>query len=418
MAKEPAAAASAMPSPLPFPLPHSSAPSTPGDRPLRHLVQVGFWAPSMAFLRRCHEAGIQVHLLRHGNGPQRMPLPSAAITSDGGVLRWEEVNTASGMERIVAFVQRVQADAICTDDEFMLYWLASHRHRFEPQCRVMASPATAIARLMQKSEQTELAREAGFPVLPSWLLHSRADADSVPANGFPLCLRPTHMNSVTPGFKAHRVDSLAGLHSFLGGLIWSSPLLAQPFCLGPNLVLHGVRSTEGRVLTLQCFRAYRKYKGFALSIERYELPPALRQAAERFAHLANLHGPFHFDLLQSPETGEIFFLEVNYRMGGTTPKVIQLGYDEPMLALAAFGLRPPHRPAPLRATRRVTGKRMLAGQISSSLRRAPGELDFPQHSRLRIFLSGLWEFLTVPDAILSRKDLRGSLYYLRRGGRM
>ncbi|ACO33830.1 hypothetical protein ACP_3377 [Acidobacterium capsulatum ATCC 51196] len=372
----------------------------------------------MAFLRRCHEAGIEVHLLRHGNWPQRIPLPSNAITTDGGALRWEEINTPAGMERIVAFTQSVQADAICSDDEFMLYWLASHRHRFEPRCTVLASSAEAIARLMEKSEQVQLAREAGFQVLPSWLLHTRADADSVPASSFPLCLRPTHMNSVTPPFKAHRVDSPAELHAFLSTLTWTSPLLAQPFCLGPNLVLHGVRSTGGEVLALECFRAYRKYKGYALSIERMNLPADLRQAAERFAHLANLHGPFHFDLLQSADTGEIFFLEVNYRIGGTTPKVIHLGYDEPMLALAAFGLEPPHRPPALRASRRVTGKRMLAGQIYHTLRHGAGMLDFPQHSRLRIILSGLWEFLTVPDAILSRKDMRGSLFYLRRGGRM
>lgn len=387
-------------------------------RPIRHLVHVGFWAPSMAFLRRCNEAGIQVHLLRHGNWPQRVPLPSNAITSDGGALRWEEINTPEGMERIVAFTQGVQADAICSDDEFMLYWLASHRHRFEPGCTVMASSAEAIARLMEKSEQVQLAREAGFQVLPSWLLHTRAEADAIPASSFPLCLRPTHINSVTPPFKAHRVDSAAGLHAFLSTLTWTSPLLAQPFCLGPNLVLHGVRSTSGEVLSLECFRAYRKYRGFALSIERMHLPADLRQAAERFAHLANLHGPFHFDLLQSAETGEIFFLEVNYRIGGTTPKVIHLGYDEPMLALAAFGLEPPHRPDALRASRRVTGKRMVAGQIYHTLRHGAGMLDFPQYSRLRIIPSGLWEFFTVPDAILSRKDVRGSLFYLRRGGRM
>ncbi len=390
----------------------------PSPRIVRHLVQVGFWAPSMAFLRRCREAGIAVHLLRLGNFPQDAGSPSTAITTYGGSISWEQVNTPAGMERIAAFAQSVEADAICSDDEFMLYWLASHRHLFEPRCTVIASSAATIARLMQKSEQTLLAREAGFHVLPSWLLHTSKDAGTLPGDSFPLCLRPTHMNSVQPGFKARRVNSPAELHTFLGGLTWTSPLLAQPFCLGPNLVLHGVRATDGRMLALQCFRAYRKYKGFALSITRCDLPPALRQAAERFAALADLQGPFHFDLLQSAETGEIYFLEVNYRIGGTTPKVIRLGYDEPMLALRAFGLEPPHPARPLRARRRVTGKRMLVAQIVNAARQPLGELDFPQHSRLRVFLSGLWEFLTVPDALFSRKDMRGSLYYLRRGGRM
>ena|SRR5579875_3203492 len=387
-------------------------------RVVRHLVQVGFWAPSMAFLRRCREAGIKVHLLRLGDSPRRQSLPSSAIDTDGGFLRWNEVNTPAGMERILAFAQAVQADAICSDDEFMLYWLASHRHRFEPRCTVMASSAAAIQRLMQKSEQMYLARESGFHVLPSWLLHTAADGDSIPENCFPLCLRPTQMNSVTPAFKASKINSTAELHSFLGKLTWSSPLLAQPFRLGPNLVLHGVRSIHGRMLALQGFRAYRKYNGFALSVERCAIPVDVRQAAECFAARAGLHGPFHFDLLQSAETGRIYFLEVNYRMGGTTPKVIRLGYDEPMLALHAFGLQTPQEPRALRGGRRITGKRMLAGQIIRSLLHPAGELDFPQHSRLRTFCGGIWEFLTVPDALISRRDVRGSLHYLRHGGRM
>ncbi len=214
------------------------------------------------------------------------------------------------------------------------------------------------------------------------------------------------------------MEDRGALEGFLRGLRWTSALIAQPFLVGPNRVLHGVRGEDGRLLGLECFRTVCKHRGFALTIERCELPEDLSRAAERFAALADLRGAFHFDLLEDGGTGEIYFLEVNYRMGGTTAKVVRLGFDEPMLALTAFGLAPPREPRALTPARRVTGKRMLAGRLIESLRRPAGALDYPASSRWGRFWSSARQLATVPDALLSWRDVRGSLWYLRRGGRM
>ena len=392
-------------------------------RTVRNLVQMGFWAPSMAFLRRCNEAGIATHLMpmhEEGQAAQAMPVarPSAAIATMGPSVPLGMEKTSEAIEQVVAFVRAVRAEAISSDDEATLFWLARHRERLEPECRVMASPVAAIERLMRKPEQSAMAREAGFRVLPTWLIAPGDDGAAITEDGFPLCVRPTRMHSVEPVFKAERVAERAELERFLRRLRWTSALMAQPFRLGPNLVLHGTRGEDGRMLGLECFQTVCKHRGFALTIERCALPGELRAAAERFAELADLRGAFHFDLLQSAETGEIYFLEVNYRMGGTTPKVVRLGYDEPMLALRAFGLEPPRRPQALTAARRVTGKRMLAGRLMDSLRRPAGALDYPMSSRGRRFWSSVGQLATVPDALLSWRDLRGSLWYLLRGGRM
>lgn len=386
-------------------------------RPLRNLVQLGFWAPGMAFVRRCRDAGIAVHLLHVTDQQPHPGRVSSALASAAESLSWSQIGSDAGLDRIAAFARSVNADAIATIDEFSLLWLARNRDRFEPHCRILASPATSIERLLEKSEQTSLARQAGFQLLESWLLHSPADAGLIRAAAFPVCLRPTYINSVEPPFKARRIASPQDLRDFVAATTWRDhPLLAQPFRFGPNLVLHGVRTPSGVFLALQGFRAYRKYSGFALSLERCDLPGSVMDAARRFADLATIDGPFHFDLLESD--GVIYFLEVNFRMGGTTAKVVRLGYDEPMLALAAYGLRPPLTPPPLPAARRVTGKRMLLGQALSALRRPAGDMDFPQRSRAWTLATALREFLTVPDALLSRRDFRGSLWYLRRGGRM
>jgi len=60
---------------------------------------------------------------------------------------------------------------------------------------------------------------------------------------------------------------------------------------------------------------------------------------------------------------------------------------------------------------------MLAGQILSSFKRDPGELDFPHRTRWQTAVSGMREMLSVPDALLSWRDVTGSLWYLRHGGR-
>jgi hypothetical protein len=398
-------------------------PTKPFPHTVRNLVQLGFWAPSMAFLRRCHEAGIAVHLMPLGDGPstsliQNSRSPSATITSMGERIPWGMDKSPQSLETVLKFINLVQAEAISSDDEATLLWLAHHRASFEPSCRVMTSPASSMERLLKKSEQASLATQSGFSVLPTWLIETKTDAEIPAETSFPLCLRPTRMSSVLPAFKARCVVTRSQLHAFLNELQWTSPLIAQPFCLGPNLVLHGVRKSDGQILALECFRTVRKHHGFALTIERCPTPPSVHAAATRFAELADLHGAFHFDLLQSAETGEVYFLEVNYRMGGTTAKVVRMGFDEPMLALQAFDLCPPLPPKPLPRRKRATGKRMLVGSMLESLHRPPSELDYPQDAPLHRFFSNAFQLLTVPDALLSWKDLRGSFWYLRYGGRM
>lgn len=392
-------------------------------RRVLNLVQLGFWAPSMAFLRRCQQAGIKTHLMPLSDPniageatPRHMP--SSALSSIGKSIPWGIEKSPQALEQVLQFIRSVQAEAISSDDEATLLWLARHRAELEPECRVMASPAIAIERLMQKSEQSAMAKDAGFSVLPTWLVAPGEDGSLVPDAGFPICVRPSRMNSVDPPFKAERIVDRGALNTFLGKLAWTSPLIAQPFCLGPNLVLHGVRRTDGTMLAMSCFRTICKHRGFALTIEPCELPEVVRQAAERFAALADVQGAFHFDLLQSADSGEVFFLEVNFRMGGTTAKVVRLGYDEPMLALAAFGLAAPNKPPELPRARRVTGTRMLTGRLLDSLLHPAGALDYPMSSRWGRFWSSAAQLVTVPDALFSWKDIRGSLWYLRRGGRM
>src|SRR5208337_383199 len=153
--------------------------------------------------------------------------------------------------------------------------------------------------------------------------------------------------SAHPAFKAEVIPSRRALTALFESTRFTQPPVVQQFCLGPNYVLHGVRSCEGRILGMRLFKAYRKYRGFATSLVEETLPPRLERAAIRFVEREDLTGAFHFDLLRADADDSFYFLEVNCRLGGTTVRVIQLGYDEPGLLLQAFHMVPPQPLPPL-----------------------------------------------------------------------
>lgn len=384
--------------------------------PVRNLILLGFWAPGLAFMRRCSQAGIKVHLM--DLLPDEATAGNEGVASGlyGGALTWKQVGTEGGLTRLLDFANRVDADAISTVDELSMHWLAKSRDRFEPRCCVMGSPADSIAQLLDKGEQTRVARAAGFQILDTWMLEPSTDLAAIPAAAYPICIRPTVVNTIEPSFKAMKIASKAELQAYTSLLTkWTGPLIAQPFHVGPNITVHAVRSVSGEVLALQGFRAERKFRGFSLSIEKCSVPAQIIAAAELFASVSNINGPFHFDLLQDEKTGEIYFLEINFRMGGTTAKILRLGFDEPMLALTAYGLFPSEPPPPLESVTRVTSKATLVAQIVSVFKRVPDDLAWPQRSALWTLATAVWELVTVPDALWTIRDLRGTIGYLRRG---
>lgn len=385
-------------------------------RPVRNLILLGFWAPGLAFMRRCNQAGIKVHLIDLLPDEKTAANEGVANGLYGGALTWKEIGTESGLARLLAFAEQVDADAISTVDELSMHWLAKKRDRFEPRCSVMASPADSIGQLLDKGEQTRVARESGFVILDTWMLGPSTDLAEIPAHAYPICIRPSIVNTIEPSFKAMKIASRAELRACTSLLTkWTGPLIAQPFHVGPNITVHAVRSISGDVIAVQGFRAERKFGGFSLSIERCVVPKKIHFAVELFARICNINGPFHFDLLQDEKTGEIYFLEVNFRMGGTTAKIVRLGFDEPMLALSAYGLFPSQSPPPLDSVSRVTSKATLVKQIVSVLKRLPDDLAWPQRSPLWTLATAFWELVTVPDALWTIRDLRGTISYLRRG---
>lgn len=276
---------------------------------------------------------------------------------------------------------------------------------------MMIPQPAVLERLLDKSHQIDLARKCGFDLLPTWTLASLEAIAVIPDAAFPVVIRPSLNDSARPNFKALVMNSREDLSRVYNSTQWSHHPIVQPFRLGPNYLLHGMRSRSGEMLALRLFKAYRKYRGYTTSMAPVPCPAGLENAARKFVETEGLTGPFHFELLGADTDTRLNFLEINCRLGGTTAKVMQLGYDEPGLLLKAFDLQPP-KPLPLLYVySRATTISLNLGQAIDALRNRRDPLAYPQPSRLRTILAAIREALTVHDGLLQLHDLHSWLWH-------
>jgi predicted ATP-grasp superfamily ATP-dependent carboligase len=348
----------------------------------------------LATARRMRKS-IKIHLIHLKGRVAISRRPRAGIEPGSASVDIEQVGTAQGMAILKAFTERVKADAIATDDDWTLLNLARNRGQFEPVCRVLAPDAGALDRLWDKLYQIRLAKECGFNMLPTYTLKSAEDVAALPRDVFPAVVRPSYLGSARPSFKAKVLASRDETSRLYDATAWTHPPIVQRFCLGPNMVLHGVREQSGKWLKLQLFNVYRKYRGFSASMEPAPLPAQLEAAARRFVEAARLVGPFHFDLLVNGAEGAVYFLEINARLGGSTGRAIKLGYDEPALLFSAFNAVTVKPLAPLLAWPRVTSVRLNMAQAWNDLRNRRDPLAYPQLPRTKSVLAALMEVLLV-----------------------
>src|SRR5699024_2858239 len=146
----------------------------------------------------------------------------------------------------------------------------------------------------------------------------------------PLVLRPDDPSRTRPAFKMEFITNSLELEKFLISLShFDCTLLGQPFIHGPNLVIHGIRTTNGKHRHLAAFSVKSKLNGVSLTVEPTNLPSHISQGCKSFVDRIGHIGVYHFEFLQDPENGRYYFLEINGRLGGTTGKVFAAGYNEP-----------------------------------------------------------------------------------------
>ena len=281
-----------------------------------------------------------------------------------------------------------------------------------PSGVVCAPPPDVLRFLEAKLPQIALARAVGMDVLPTWELRGAADAASVPADAYPLVLRPDTDTSARPAFKVVRVEDGDELDRVLLRLDKDFVVVAQPYAHGPNIVVHGARALDGALGEQRAFLVDWKYEGVTQRLQPARLDAGLDARCREFVARAGIVGVYHFEFLARGSDPPLF-LEINGRLGGTTAKVRLLGYDEPLMLLRAFGALPwnpdPGRARPRSATNRVT----LAKRMLGLVRAGEGAMDYPRGGRAVLAGGLLRGMLGWSDEVASVRQWRTALDFYR-----
>ena len=385
----------------------------PAKRSIASVLLIGSFArPLLAFARSAHRLGVKPYLIELSRGRPMWSKYSRCLTG-GTCLNPDLVGTDAGIAFIKNYARVVGADALICDNDCPPAWISDHRFQFEPDTIVMVTSSQSMETLRCKTHQLDLAKRVGFDVLPTYIIRSVEDCTAVPKEAYPICLRPSIAKRIQPPFKAIVLTSPDQLRAFLSSRTnLEGGIVAQPFLNAPNLLVHGVRSRSGEMVSLKCFLVDRKFEGIALSLTMMAMPSGLSDLCRRFAEQADVTACFHFDLLYSTSDGKIYFLEINDRPGGTTDMVYKLAYDEFQYTLAAHGLvARAERRLKSPTARRVANKRVLLKYIWSTFRRRLTDLDYPRATPLDRLTSSLRELVLATDSVFDWQDLRGSRWY-------
>ncbi|MFP4038099.1 MAG: hypothetical protein ACLFUE_11315 [Desulfobacteraceae bacterium] len=377
----------------------------------RPMILGQFGPPVLACLRSWGKQGWQPGLICIGKSSEPLPASrhlAASYRLDPGLLYTEE-----GIRAIRSCLASFKAAGLLCIQERQAMWLDQNRDVLKGFALWVPS-ADTTKRILSKRRQISTAQAVGLEVLPTYYVDKeKVDVlEGIPEEHFPLCLRPSGEGGVVPSFKVYLARARQEAIAFVQGLERiGSPLIAQPFRNLPNLVVHGARSEEGATYGLQGFLVERKFEGLTLTIRPMELSEDFRKRCMDFTRELGVVGSYHFEFLYDPREGETYFLELNARLGGTTAKVFACGYDEPALALKAYGVHPVKE----RGLRNVTASSRLA--LGKYLQYAAAsritELDYPLEPRWKSIPKTLWGMAFYRDDVISFKDLKGTWAFYR-----
>jgi hypothetical protein len=368
-----------------------------------------FGPPIVTAARSLRDAGLTVVVLSTAYGT---PSAWSNAISAAECIRPEDLGTSAGLGVINDFIRRTGAQALLPFWDPQMLWLAANQGSLPRGCKLLSSSQQALEMVLSKDDQLRVAEHCGFNLLPTWKLSRQDDVDTLDPAAYPVCLRPSVPDEVKPTFKVEVMRSPAELQAFLALRTWGpDPLLVQPFLPLPTVVIHGVRGESGELIALEAFIASTKFEGVTLELRPFPMDAKLALCCRRFAEETGITGPFHFELLYSADTGVFYYLEINVRLGGTTDKVYRLGFDEPLLALAAYGFDVPVRPYRVRKGRSAVNRRALLKHLYSVATGRLSPLDYPVAGRLHHFLLSLRSLLWAADSIASRRDLPGTWHF-------
>lgn len=374
---------------------------------VRPVIVASFGPPALACIRSWGEQGFPVGMICIQS--KKEIRPASKYLTDYASLAPGELYTESGIGTISKFLKRFRASGIICISETIASWLNNYRSTLLGDVACWFPESSIIKNVLSKERQIEAAQHIGFNILPTYKIYKDLEsASKILPKHFPLCLRPSDPGTVKPIFKVHLVSSSAELKNFIESFHKiEKPIIAQPFMNLPNLVVHGARTVTGSTIGFQSFLVERKFEGVTLTIRPTELDDDLRDKCIAFTDYFNVTGNYHFEFLVDPATGSTYFLELNNRLGGTTAKVYACGYDEPLLALQAYGIKGSNKKKVRNVV--VSSKQALLKYLFYTLKDRLTPLDYPSESNAERMAKAIYGVFRYKDDVLLLRDVRGSL---------
>jgi hypothetical protein len=346
-----------------------------GDgRPQRPLAAVvGPLGPGqIACIESWRAAGVRVAFIHFGD---RRPLRFAPRLLDHYSFIVDPGRDASAWDSIAALLDGAGVTAAATVAYSVGARLKAALDRRGSPIRLAAADEATQRFLDTKSAQLALAAEVGLAVDPHWML-TAADTSAIPDAAFPVVVRPDFPKAAVPAFKAEFADDRGALEALLAPLQPGFSLIVQSFRNTPNLVVHGSRDSAGKAGPTAGFLVDYKFRGVTQRIAALPLPAAFARRCETYVEAMGFVGAYHFEFLYDADIERSRFLEINGRLGGTTGKVVHLGYDEPVLLLNALGIEVPVRPVPS-PRRYVSNRFSLLRRAAQVAKGDSSRLDYP-----------------------------------------
>lgn len=373
------------------------------------IVIVGKYGPPvLACIRSWGRNGYDVGFVCISQSDE--PAPSSKYLKKFIRLMPEDVGQQNGLAVISRFINEFEAVVLSCIDEGIACWLNDNKSSFNENLRIALPDTDVIKNVLSKTVQNDTAEKCGLTVLDEYRLnHDCIDKISIPEEHFPLCLRPSDPHGIKPLFKVEIVKDIHQLKQFVHSVktFGESVILAQPFKELPNLVIHGTRTVNGDNLKMSAFIVERKFEGVTLTIRPFnDIDESFLQQCAEFADELNITGNYHFEFLYDKHIKQSYFLELNLRFGGTTAKVLQCGYEEPMYALESFGLVDTAADMQIKDVS-VSNKLALIKYALRALKGNLSPLDFPQASLSRHIIDIAKAFLFFKDEIIDMDDLKG-----------
>lgn len=296
-----------------------------------------FSPPVLSFLKSCKEKNIKTVYLCICAGKDS--LPDSKFFQEVHRIPSSRVFRKEGIQLIASILKNHNDPSLYTINEKMAKWLAVNEHALGNNISLMLQKPESIENVLSKKKQADSAIASELNLLKTYYITGeKKQLDLINDRDYPLCVRPSSPGSVKPSFKVKVFYKRNALERFVRKRTYSEKgIIAQPFLNLPNLVVHGSRTINGQSIGLQGFLVDRKFEGLTLTIKPVNLPDSFLKKCIRFTEIMEITGPYHFEFLYDKEKDEIWFLEINARMGGTTAKVYALGYDEPGFLLKSYG---------------------------------------------------------------------------------